>query len=218
MSGAIVLSEDFENGTNGAAISTSNTNFDAITGTATMTFDNSTQATGSYSMNLVSTGAGGNYGAGRLTLPATQGIVYVRIALKLSAYAASNSYIFTEAETISGNPGQLRIDAAGTITIKDNTVGVGTSTNLVPLNTWFFVEWSVNWDTSLQTVKYYSTINATTPTETFTGVYTGTPITDFHFGLLQTIAANFWMDAIAVSMYDWVGPPSLTPSAAWLHI
>lgn len=155
----IYQNEDFEGGTNGATLTTVNTNFNPIT--ANLTFTNSPVYTGSLAMQVTigGTAAAANghliYGAGTVGVSA---VSYSTFAINFAAIPAANTFL----QQIEG-PGSvlladLRINAAGTITIRrgDTLVAVFTSTTVLSTATWYIIEHSYDADNQMQRLTIYN--------------------------------------------------------------
>jgi hypothetical protein len=203
MSGTIEFSENFEAGSNGATITTSNTGFSSIFGAGTAVFDTAHVADGSLSAKVTSTGAAGNYLGMQRTYGSSQSVVFMRVAIYLTALPTGNLYVCTAIN--AGTLPDIRINTTGTVTVRNNNVAVATTTNRVPIGSWFILEWKLDNGGSTQSVRIYSSLTGS-PLETISGLYNQGTLTGMRVGITTTLAATIWMDDFADAFDDWVGP------------
>jgi hypothetical protein len=214
--GDIEFGEYFENGTHAATISTGNTNFNIVEGTGTATFSATYAAEGNLSGMFVSSGAAGNFINGQHSFSGNVSKFYLRFAVYINTWPSAITYI-SFGSCLSGVSPSLRIDTGGTITLRNNNIAVATTSNTVPISQWFLIEWMIDSTSSLQAVRLYNTPSGSPTLEMVNGLYDQGPLTDFKVGLPATVASTVWIDAVASSLNDWVGPLSATPPIAWLR-
>jgi hypothetical protein len=213
---AAEFSEDFEGGSNGSTITAVNTGFNTFNGTGTRTFDNTHAANGTLSAKCVSTGVPGVYVQLVHTFNVTQGAFYLRMAVYIAALPAAPTVIATANAT--GVSPDLRINTDGTITIRNNGSGVATTTATIPTNSWFLVEWKVDSGQSTQTARLYSGLTGTPVETTLPSTYDQGALSSVMVGITATSNMTVWVDAVATSFSDWVGPLSDIANANWLYV
>lgn len=212
MSGTAVFSENFENGSNGANLTTSNTNFTSFQGTGSATFDNSVAALGAQSVKLVSTGS--NFINVIFDITPNQSVIYARSAIYLTSYTTGTN-LFAMSGVNAGNNASFLINTTGTISLRNGaTLVAGPSTNTVPLNTWFLVEWKIDNGASTQTGRFYNSLTGS-PVETISGTYNQGVLSGFQIGVSTAVSVTYWQDLTSVAYDDWLGPLQISP-AAWL--
>jgi hypothetical protein len=210
------FTEDFENGTNGNSITTGTSSFDGFNGTGTRTFDNTVAATGTLSAKCVSTGVAGVYVQMVHTLPSTYSVLYMRFAVYITANPGANTPIASPNGT--GVGAELRITTTGALQLRNNSTQVAiTGASSIPLNTWFLVEWMVDSTNSVQQAKLYSGLTGTPIATTSAVLYNQGPLSNARFGITTTTAATVWLDTIATSPENWIGPLSDSAYPGWFR-
>lgn len=105
--------------------------------------------------------------------------------------------------------GDVRINVAGTVTIRNGTTAVATSSATLAVDTAYRFEWKVT-PTTGQELRVYAG-DATTPLFTLTGAFAGTTVTGFAAGLTGA-AANYAADYDSIVVADdFTGPWATTP-------
>jgi hypothetical protein len=178
--GSLPLTQTFEEGTNGAAITVSNSfgsGSNAFDGVATAggssVYSTAVSAHGSLTGAFSTPASGGTASVYWSNSVGTQTTLYGRIYLNLSAYPAANDAIVEFAN--AGNfAGGIQISTTGQILTQDatyNNLFAAISTQLIPLNTWVRIEWQLvcgaAGSASLN-VKYFATKDSTALTELMT--------------------------------------------------
>lgn len=142
------LTEGFEGGTSGAALSTTNTGFTAVGGVATLT--NAEAHTGAQSMALSLTA---QTGSGTKSFTA-RAVSYQRLYFKYTSVGAVTYLLQVNASATTR--AQLRINVGGTLSMRNsNTTVVWTSTNTLSSGSWYRIEWLVDNTNSLQRCLFY---------------------------------------------------------------
>ncbi|HSX32715.1 MAG TPA: PKD domain-containing protein [Candidatus Saccharimonadales bacterium] len=208
---ASVFSEDFEGGSNGAALTSSNTTYTTITGTAV--FDNSTRVTGSLSAKL--SPGGGTAVTLKEVFPSTptgDTHRFFRRYFRVNALpSGAGNIVLMRTRLSSSTTAQVIMNPAGTITVRDNNTTVGTTTTTISLNAWFRVEWELDAaTTNTQTMKLFvgSNLNGTTPSESLTSKsYTQGAFDRIEDGVGNSgYSGSLWIDAVDDDNATWPGP------------
>lgn len=218
----VQATNNFEGGTQGTTLSTSNTGgtsgnvFDAIntgTGGATLAFDNTHSAHGSFSCQIATT-----------TPAATPLAIWTN-----NTFGTSNQVWYRQYLYLTGNPASpirpvafrsngslaaaIGISATGKLQLINTGNSVTTTfTNAIPLNQWFRIEGYVvgNASTGVINCSLYASEDSTaaTETETSTGQNTNGVLSQYWFGeqVSLTNVPSFWMDDLGVSTYAPLGP------------
>ena len=135
---AVDIVEDFEGGTNGAVITTSNTGLGFTDGVATFTNTGGVH-TGSLAA-LYSATAGTSYSVVYFGAPTLRGASYARFYVTFAALPAANVLIGAY-RAVTTSRAELRINSAGTVTLRNGTTAVYTSTATLAANTTYRIEW-----------------------------------------------------------------------------
>jgi hypothetical protein len=225
----VTVTNDFEGGTNGVAISTSNaggignTQFDQVTATATclVNFDNTHPGHGSLGM-LCQTGgtAGEAYVMWSTALGGATATVWLRAYLYMTANPGTQTRLFRWLN-VSTVRGSVQITTTGKLLISDSAgTGVGTMTNSVPLNQLVRVEAQCTGDPSagVLEVKLFDSPESTSPLETVTATAqnTGGTIDRARFGQTGTAVASitYWLDDLGGSNGGYLGPVGTAGTSA----
>lgn len=209
---ASLFSEGFETGPSGAALTTTNTTFTAVTASGFSFTASPTPAVGA----LAATASTPTTAANRLlekTFTAAAA-VYHRQYINIPANPGAAVFLGSMLSTATVRAG-LRLNAAGTLTLRNNTVAVYTSTQVLPLGVWVRIEWRVDNTAAAQELRVFSGANlhGTTPDWT-SGVQT------YNSGTIDKVQAGFTtavasftatFDAMAADDTTWVGPAATTP-------
>lgn len=223
------LSADFEAGTNGSTVligdTASQAQFDATQTVAsgTLTYSTTQAAHGTKSL---STATGATLGASSvvwttsLTGSAAAGPFYAQANCFFPSFTKQPVPISFMSGTSTNRVG-IRITLSGTIAVL--VAGVSTVdhtlTSVIPANTWVRIELIATGAASggSYTINYYATVDATSPTETFTNasVGTGGTIDRVAFGITQQLASvpTFFMDDVYASSAGLRGPVPLSTGA-----
>ncbi|HSX30885.1 MAG TPA: hypothetical protein VLE99_03125 [Candidatus Saccharimonadales bacterium] len=205
------FSEDFENGTNGVAVTSSNSGYTTPAGT--VTFTNAALVTGALSCQFVTDGTFAS--TLTLNLPSPTGIRYFRRYFRMSNAATGSMTIMRlRSNALSGQTmAQVVVTSASQLVIRDGATTVATSTTTITPNTWFRVEWFVDsTTTSTQTLKIFVLSNYTgsTPDETISGSFTTGQFDRVADGMgtPAVFTGTLWMDAAAdnTSVGGYIGP------------
>lgn len=136
--------EDFNDGTLGDAIDETNTTCAYVDTAGTASFQVSdTEVIEGYSGHLVTTA--GRYSI-RFDPSSSRTDGYVSLYLMLKAYPSANSYIaeHRDAGTPATIVAELGITTAGAVRIRNaSAVTIATSTEVLALDTWYRIDWSV---------------------------------------------------------------------------
>jgi hypothetical protein len=234
---ALTLTNNFDGGTNTTTISTGNSggvsgnafSFVSIGASDTITYSNTTYASGSLSANLTN-GATSNVsfvGWGPVLI-SQQPILYFRVCIFVSTLPVSTitALKFLCAGGAKQN-GTVTINTNGTVSLHSNNATLTTSASTIPLNTWFRLEgWiagSVN--AGQASVSIFATPESQIPIETNVSVAnanTYAPIQEVLFGYLTNVSSTtIYFDSLGISNQGYLGPvsfaepnPQVTPVQA----
>lgn len=165
------FTEDFETPANGAALTTSNTAFNLINGTAP-TATTSDKVSGSKSMS-VSIGATAALSSGRAPFTgAPLGLLFLRYYLKApSAWPSANWY----PHNVQNSTGTILADCripAGVCTIRNGTTAVWTSAKTLATGAWWCIEHKVDATAGKQSLTVWDSTGAqydTSGDQSYTG-------------------------------------------------
>lgn len=206
---AVDLNENFESGSNGAAITTSNTVFTTVTGPGTATFDNVSPIHGTYSAKLVNSTNTISliYALGssqttrtmrrlwRFDVMPTVGVNMLIQSVKLGAATATAT---------------LRLMSTGLIQMRDGITTVATSATAIGTTTKVRYEWVIDSPNSLQHLYlfYDTNIDGNSPDETLTGTYSGGAFDTDTTGIVSSTANVTWHldDATSDTTVTTIGP------------
>ena len=228
--GALAVN-NFNGGTSGTAISTTNsggisgTAFTTVSATnsATVAFSNAQVAHGNMSAVVSTTSTAGvaslQWGSGVI---GTQTTLYGRAYFYLTASPGTNDAVI-EFQSSSGWAGGIQITTARVLLIQNEAFAtVTTFTSTIPTGQWVRVEWKlVSSATTGQIVlNYYATKDSTNPTQTYTSAATqnfGANCTGVWFGWNNSHASQptTYIDDIALSTTGFLGPV-IVPSTAFM--
>lgn len=192
-----LYTENLESGTNGTALTTSNTTFNAVTGTA-LTFYNTVKFQGSLSMKLTSSNPA-TYGTMTITSATTH---YVRFYYYVETRPVGSAQGIAAAYSSTGPTYRNYISqtVGGFVALGNATVtGSSSSTTALTVGTWYRMEWDITGAT--QALRIYSGDN-TSPLETVTNSAENAAFDSIYFGNTPIFAAagvtvsHLW-DAIA---------------------
>ncbi len=208
--GGVVFAEEFENGANGAALTSGNTSYSTFV--ATPVFDNTAAVSGGMSALMVVSASV----QPSLTQNISPGVDtrYFRRYFRFSALPSGSVTFMRARNSATGITAEVAIGSSGAVQILDGLTGAGvTSTKITP-NTWFRVEWLLDGPGGQQTLKLFAlgNYNGSTPTETLVGAYTGAGngtlfdrVSD-GIGTTALYTGNVWLDGVADSNSGYLGP------------
>jgi hypothetical protein len=217
------LTADFELGTNGATIQTSDPGsgnpWDAanIGPSNSITYDNTHCVSGKQSANFTLGGVNGSCSLGwNLPVPAPVDY-YGRDYRFLPAYpGATGTFTAFQFNTDAGACWSIRISTTGVITILSASFGVQyTFTNLIALNQWVRFEYHAVHAAGFAEVKLFNDGTNLVPTEV--GNFSGQSIrTEAKSIILGAGSLNYthWADEIVTNATDYPGPYRLGQSLA----
>lgn len=196
MAAISALTENFEGGTNGATITTANTIFDNKTGTAAVTFNNDAKE-GSLSMQVAASAQDAILRAD-LTASSTLWLCYY---IKIVS-APSTPTAITNWYSGTTKIGDIRLASDMTISLRDGSAGVWTSTALVA-NVWHRVAIKITPNNATgHRIKIYSGANLDGSTASQdSGNQTATAaavssVDNVRFGLISTETATLRFDRV----------------------
>lgn len=210
---ASVLTETFEGGTNGTAMTTGNTAFNQLV-QAGWTFSTAQAAVGSLSGRCQVSSAASIATATFTAAAALYGRFFLYVATRPAALIAIGQYTSVgtmRAELQLGPNGQLRMRNSGTVAIHtapDNTT---------PLGGWCRVEWSYSNTAAQQRLRVFTGANlfGSTPdydSGTVTTTAAGTA-DRLSIGTLNTTTMTAYWDSVAVDNAAFPAPPAAPATA-----
>lgn len=229
-----LLTNSWEGGTNGTVLSTGNTGglsgnaFDAVNASGTGTtgkFSNTQAAHGSLSMQLIyASGVASKAYVSWTTSMGAQSQIWFRLYVYLTAYP--NAAMRLWSTDIGGVTlcSALYVNTGGTLSFNDTSAAAFTTTNAIPLNTWYRLEGFCTGSATVGQLelKMFAGDSAT-PVETDTSAATrntGGTQDSYRFGSLQTVtntpALTIYYDDIGLSSTGYLGPSGVAfvPGAA----
>lgn len=192
---AFDFSEGFEGGSNGATITSGNTNFNGGVVGTTATFDSSTFAHGSLSAKLVTSS---NTCVLQRTFTASNQRT-MRKYMKILALPASGNLVIANTKLSTGVvTAQVRISSGGLLQIRDQTTLVATGTKATGANTWFRFEWQIDGVGATQKLDIYvgANVDGNTPDETISGAYTNGNFDLSNTGPNTSGSYTVWVDDV----------------------
>jgi len=224
----VVVDEPFESGTNGAALTSSNTTLDSFAGS--VTFDSAIKKRGSLSAKLDSTGAGDNVTVRKNFTAISDGKIFIRTYAYFTAIAPA---IVQFCHVADGATLQAAywINTNGTIRLTNGFTVLGNSIQPQALNKWTRFDWTLNLDLGTQSLGIYTKTNleGSTPTEVLTGALSGVVISNIMWGAISGHPVNWiaYLDDIAADTAQMPAPTG-TPdsdttftrrakSGSWVH-
>ena len=223
---ALLLTNNFDGGSNTTTISTGNSGgtsghaFDQVSigGTDTLTFSNTTYASGSLSAKVANGTAGNtNVAIWLQNSIGSQPAIWFRLCMFWSANPGSTCQIFRLLGASGTTCGGIGINFTGTLFMVNSVLTTElTSANVIPLNQWFRVEGYVytsqNGKGTLS-FSLFATPEAQVPfeTQTATGQSTGPAVGNARFGFPgNTTSVTYYLDSIGLSNTGYLGPVSYT--------
>ena len=216
------LSHTFENGVSGNAVAlsdtvpvgdTSPTSVNTAAAT-TQTYDSTYAFEGTKSVRWSTTdGVGGAYLKTLGSTPST-GTIYGSFAVRGETMpsaltrlvdARNNAVAYSLGVAWNGTTGKLRFQATGA-TIADTTITLS-------LNAWYQVDFRVVPSATVGEFEYriYDSAGALLETNSYTGLNTGTELSDWRFGyaLANSLPTTFNLDAFSLSSVAWQQPKGI---------
>ena len=218
---ALLLTNNFEGGTNTTAISTANSG--GTSGNAFNAVSVGVGATTAFSTTEYAHGSlSGEFATGGTSTTtyvnwniASQSKIWFRVYCYFTANPGTAILLW---EALQGNTrvSTVAVNTTGTISMQNAAgSGLGTTTHTIPLNQWFRIEgYSIGSATAGATeVKLFCPMDSQVPleTKTATGANTLGAPNACRFGVTQSNVANagpFWLDDIGISNTGYLGPVS----------
>jgi hypothetical protein len=215
----VLLSNTFEGGTNGAAITAANSggasgnavNATSCTGGATLTYASGGGAHGSNVSALVTPGTGACAMQWSKSITATSE-AYGRAYINFAGNPTNTFALLRISDATPSRDVQVNLSKTGKLSVTDaaGTTQV-TFTNSIPLNSWVRLEWHlISAASGTFELRMYAG-DSTTPIEShvLTGINTGTSIGFYQLGALSSIPAGFGttfkIDELAYGTGGWLG-------------
>lgn len=188
------FTEDFEGGTDGADVTTSNTGFNLISSNAP-TFTTSNPFKGSLAMHVSSVSGPTCAWAQPDTPP---DVIYARFSFRLNATPTTSWYIFDGAGDTSGDA-YVRVEPDGSVLLRDGTsTTVWTSTTTLATATHYQIQVGVDTTAGTQSISIYDS-DGTLLDQSGDKTFTGDAIAHAKFGSITNVSefdANY--DAVKV--------------------
>lgn len=214
----MLLTNNFEGGTNTTTISTVNSGgasgyaFDSNPGTAP-TFSNTQTAHGGMAMAPVTSAQSMVSWGTKLVAFGAPTEFWARFSFFLTGTASTNVPImYHRDQTDTNNLTGIRINTGTTgigITANGSTA-VTNLTNTVPLNTWvrFEMHSLISGGNATCDVQYFASLDSMIPTETqtITAATAATGFGSIRMGNNVAQTTTFWYDDLAASTTGWIGP------------
>ncbi|HLR83956.1 MAG TPA: hypothetical protein VK059_03350, partial [Nocardioidaceae bacterium] len=204
-----MFTEDFESGSNGAVLSTSNTVFDSFYGNDA-TFTDAHSVTGSLAGDFTANGT--QCMASTLT---SEPVIYRRFYMWIDAIPTSNSFIAQAVESDS-NRAQIRIEPDGSLAVRNAFVKVWTSTAPIPTQEWLRVEWKLDSTNQLQACRLFlgPNLHGTTPNDKSGDVtFDSGAFDQLNIGNVTANTLGLLVDDIEDDNADWPAPAESSPLA-----
>jgi fibronectin-binding autotransporter adhesin len=221
MSGAGVLAADatvpgpffverYEGGTQGATVTTSNTGWSSFSSASLQTFDNAHSVSGGLAVKVAVT-ANTAYATKTFTAASLQS---QRFYLWMDALPSAATLL---ARLLSGTTERaaLRMNADGTITVRNALVATGTATGALPLGQWVRLEWKVDGPGGVQELRAFwgANIDGTVPnTAAGSPVFTNSTFDTYRLGSQTAADWTVWYDDVALSDLAAYPAPTLFPA------
>lgn len=224
---ASIFTEDFESGTNGAALTTANTIFTSVDAGWTFSAASPTPVHGSLNGKVSAAAATSAVATNTFT---GQPVLYRRFYVQLNSYpVGSGTIVHLALSRAAGtNQGQIRVNTAGNLVLRDGGNTAWTSTTILPLNQWIRIEWRLDVTNHQQQIRLFTAgnVDGTTPTEDSGNATLTAPsgnTDEIRLGLANntsTAALAYYYDAVADNNATWPGPANTpvslgTAAANW---
>jgi hypothetical protein len=207
---AVVFSEAYEGGTQGVAVTTSNTGWSSFSAAAQQTFDSTHAVTGTFSVNVA---LAANTAYSQKTFTAAN-VQYQRFYLWMDAATSAATLI---ARLLSGTTSraEIRMNADRTLNVRNVTTVTGVATAALPLGEWVRVEWKVDGGAGTQELRAYwgADLHGSTPTTTVgaAAAFTNATFDTYRLGSQTAATWTVWYDDVAL---DSAAYPAPTGSAS----
>ena len=209
---ATLLDEGYE-GANGVAISNANTAYSNVVGTG-MTFDTSVFVNGTSSASVI-TSAASTYG--RLDFTAVPS-VSIRSYVRWTAIPGAITYWMSVLNSSTARA-QVRVNVDGTLSVRNGSTAVGSTTAVMNPNQWYRVEWVLDSGAGSQQLKLFDLHQTSVVSGGDTGAVTfnlGT-IDNFRLGTTAASTADFRVDSTRVDDTNSFIGPSVAPPSSWSY-
>jgi hypothetical protein len=229
------VSNTLDGGTNGTTVTSANSGgasgdafqLTSVPAGGTLAYDNTLAFSSPNSIKMATGGTVGSAYVGWTTaLPQTETQMYFGAMMYFTALPTTNINVVRAVNTgIASSVAafEIVITTAGNYRVLGaNGATIMTSSDVIPLNTWFRVEGFLDTNTRAYEVRYWASAGSTgAPTNSSSGTSsiigsTGWYINDVRYGFARTSAINigpFWMDNLGASRSGWIGP-GVVPVAA----
>lgn len=194
---AAIITEAFEGGTNGAAVTTGNTSIGAIGAGAAWTFTNASPVAPS-TLACRATFSASTSNA-RWTLP-TSSTAYFDLFIRSSEVASARSVAWVASDLAAR--ASVRILADGTVQIRNGNVEVARTTATVAANAWFRVAWKLVNGTE-QRLRLYATAPYTAVTEEISGTFNTGSFDRFRIGADASLTGTTDWDSLISDDTTW---------------
>jgi hypothetical protein len=208
---AILANEHFEGGTNGAAMTTSNTIFAAVNVPTCWTFTNAQVKNGSLACQITS--ASNQIPNANWSNGATMNNVFLRFYIWVQSVLPSGNWYIASMLNASTRQCDLGINSDGTtmtVKIRNLNTQVFATTGAFPAAAWNRVEWNVNKGASTQTLRTFTGTAVDNPAASYTesggGAFTQNAPDQINWGFITGETNTHYWDDWAVADNDWVGP------------
>lgn len=212
---SLIVGESWETGTNGTAVTSSNTIAETVSGNCTIS--TAWSITGTRSMDC---NASGSSAASRMPLGGNYNIVATVVYLRVigSSAPSSNTAILVARKSTTAY-GDVQVQSNGRLRVRNGGTQVWTATDPLPTDTDLRVEYLVNATAGTQSVSVYP-LHGTTPIagqSSGTLAYGGSAVDNINIGIVQNCTYHLRMDAFATysSAADLPAPAFTAPSVSF---
>lgn len=218
----IQLTNGFDGGTQGTAISTANSGtygnaFDVVTtSSGTATYDDTYAAHGQFSAKITVSGSGDTaFLEWSSSLPGKQlHQIWFRQYLYFMANPGTSGRVFAYLNSAGSNCAIIDVNTSGNLFMNDNAgSAMFTFTGAIPLNRWFRIEGYIynSATAGYASMSLYDSADSVTATESHTSAATFDTLANGASVLYGVSAATgaigpYWMDSIGVSNAGYLGP------------
>lgn len=206
-----LVAYDFDNGSDGASMTSALISPLTVATSTAGQFSSTNHYTGTLSGHVNVT-AGSTY-AMAYALGSASVTVGWRIYGWIGAYPSAGAYIVSFLKS-GTRVGDCRINADGTISVRNFNTAVASSTNPVGLSGWFRLEVLATAGTSIGAKLFLGgNVQGSTADETISGALAGTNIDTTRMGLLIAgPAINYYLDGLAIDNAAYPGPEQIPVS------
>jgi hypothetical protein len=202
------FSEDFEGGASGATITTTNTGFAAVVGTAAV-FDNTQFVLGSQSARF----PGGSTQSVQESFTATS-VRYFRRYFRMTGLPSATT-IISHARSGTTARAQMRVMiTTGKLQLRNGLIADGAdSTTSLVADTWYRLEWKLDATAQTQTLRIFhgANLHGTTPDEEMVRLFDTGTFDNIIDGQITSATWVTYEDAFASDPSDWPGPIAAAP-------